>query len=86
MDRFIKIVSDITFVFFLFQALEKVEEKLGVAEYMPVALGVRDESLSMTDLHDIIMYLLDTFSSLQMLITLHPPAAKFFHNETFDLR
>ncbi|XP_071550104.1 activating signal cointegrator 1 complex subunit 2 [Panulirus ornatus] len=66
--------------------LEKVEEKLGVAEYIPMALGVRNESLSMADLHNIIIYLLDTFSSLQMFIALHPPAARLFYNEAFEIR
>ncbi|KAK8736004.1 hypothetical protein OTU49_005166 [Cherax quadricarinatus] len=69
------------------QALEKVEDKLGVADYnVPVALGAPTESLSIVDLHDIIIYLNDTFSSIQMLIALHPPAAQYFHVEAFELR
>ncbi|XP_045615648.2 LOW QUALITY PROTEIN: activating signal cointegrator 1 complex subunit 2 [Procambarus clarkii] len=68
-------------------ALEKVEDKLGVAEYyVPVALGAPIENLSISDLHDMIIYLIDTFSSIQMLITIHPPAAKYFHDVGFELR
>ncbi|KAG7155989.1 Activating signal cointegrator 1 complex subunit 2-like [Homarus americanus] len=42
-------------------ALEKVEDKLGVAEYcVPVAIGAPAENLSMADLQDIILYLLSS--------------------------
>lgn len=64
-----------------------MEEKLGTADYMvPVAVGTQTEQLSLEEMNDLIFYLLDTFSSLQMILTLHPPAAKYFHNEGFELR
>lgn len=68
-------------------ALENIEEKLNVAEnYIPVALGSSEGELSLADLHDLTLYLLDTFYSLQMLLSLHPPAARVFHKASFELR
>ncbi|XP_042865196.1 activating signal cointegrator 1 complex subunit 2-like [Penaeus japonicus] len=80
-DDLEQIVSSIS------MALENIEEKLHVAEnFIPVALGSIEEELTLAELHDLTLYLLDTFYSLKMLISLHPPASKVFHKASFELR
>jgi len=66
-------------------ALEKVEEKLGVSENTARVAG-QDNSTSLSDLQDIILYLLDTFSSIQALLAVFPPAAEVFHKAEFEIR
>lgn len=68
-------------------ALEKVEEKLGVSENTArVALGDNRGGTNLEDLQDIILYLLDTFSSIQALLAVFPPAAEVFHKAEFEIR
>ncbi|KAK3880520.1 hypothetical protein Pcinc_014985 [Petrolisthes cinctipes] len=70
-------------------ALEKIEDKLGVSEHtiiFPVALGTSSSNMSLAEIEDIVNFLLDTFFSLQMFLSLHPPAAKYFSDDNFDIK
>ena len=72
--------------FFLIQALDTIEEKLGVAENkLPLALSTH-KRISIADVHDIVMYLNDTLTSLEMFLTCHRPACKYFHEVAFEIR
>lgn len=69
------------------QALEGVEDKLGVSDCgIPVPLDAAVENLSESDLQTVVLFLLDTFSSLHLFMSLHPPAAKCFLEEVDELR
>lgn len=69
------------------QALEGVENKLGVSDCgIPLPLDAAVENLSESDLQTVVRFLLDTFSSLHMFLSLHPPAAKYFMDEVNELR
>lgn len=66
-----------------------MEDKLGVSELastIPVALRTNSSSMSLEEIEDIVNFLLDIFFSLQMFLSLHPPAAKYFSDDNFDIK
>ncbi|XP_063844873.1 activating signal cointegrator 1 complex subunit 2-like isoform X1 [Scylla paramamosain] len=68
-------------------ALEGVEDKLRVSDYeIPLPLDAVMENLSVPDLQTVVLFLLDTFSSLHLFLSLHPPAAKCFQDDVNELR
>lgn len=69
------------------RALEGVEDRLGVSDCgIPVPLDAVTENLSESDLQTVVLFLLDTFSSLHLFLSLHPAASKYFLEEVDELR
>lgn len=81
------IVWKITFYISSVQALDNVEQRLGINETaLPVSLKTSYSTPDLEETQGCITYLLDTFNTLHNFVSVYPPAAAICHKKELHLR